>query len=94
MIMLTLIGREMQQSPATVRRLSWCLSMVRAASGEASTPRTCAKASSSSLLASRPTNCSDQQRKTQIGGYLGFGGFLTCGRKFTLYAALYIGVFR
>jgi hypothetical protein len=56
--MLTLIGRERQRSPATVRRLGWCLLMVRAASGEASAPRTCAKASSSSLLASRPANCS------------------------------------
>jgi hypothetical protein len=32
--------------------------------------------------------------KLEFGGYLGFGGFLTCGRKFALYAALYIGVFR
>jgi hypothetical protein len=66
MFMLTLIGRERQQSPATVRRFSRCLSMVRAASGEASAPRTCAKASLSSLPASRPTNCSDRRRKTQI----------------------------
>jgi hypothetical protein len=50
--MLTLIGEEQQRSPATVRRLGRCLSMVRAATGEASAPRTCAKASSSSLLAS------------------------------------------
>jgi hypothetical protein len=32
--------------------------------------------------------------KLEFGVYLGFGGFLTCGRKFALYAALYIGVFR
>jgi hypothetical protein len=51
---------------ATVRRLGRCLSMVRVASGEASTPRTCAKASSSTLLASLPTNCSNRQRKTRI----------------------------
>jgi hypothetical protein len=64
--MLTLIGGERQRSPATVRQLGWCLSTVRAASGEASAPRTCAKASLSSLLASRLTNCSDRRRKTQI----------------------------
>jgi hypothetical protein len=29
--------------------------------------------------------------KLKFGGYLGFGGFLTCCQKFTLYAALYIG---
>jgi hypothetical protein len=29
-------------------------------------PRTCAKASSSSLLASRPTNCFEQWQKTRI----------------------------
>jgi hypothetical protein len=62
--MLTLIGGERQRSPATVRSLNRCLSMVRAASGEASAPRTCAKASSSSLLVSRPTNCSDRRWKT------------------------------
>jgi hypothetical protein len=50
----------------TVRWLSRCLSTVRAASSEASAPRTCAKASLSSLLASRPTNCSDRRRKTRI----------------------------
>jgi hypothetical protein len=33
---------------------------------EASAPRTCAKASLSSLLASQPTNCSDRRRKTRI----------------------------
>jgi hypothetical protein len=65
-IMLTLIGGEWQQSPTMVRRLGRCLVTVRAASGEASAPRTCAKASSSSLLASRLTNCSKWQRKTQI----------------------------
>jgi hypothetical protein len=43
--MLTLIGGELQRSPATVRRLGQCLSTVRAASGEVSAPRTCAKAS-------------------------------------------------
>jgi hypothetical protein len=32
--------------------------------------------------------------KLEFGGYLGFGGFLTCGRKFALWAVLYIGVFR
>jgi hypothetical protein len=37
-----------------------------AASGEALTPRTCTKASLSSLLASRPTNCSDRRWKTRI----------------------------
>jgi hypothetical protein len=64
--MLILISTERQRSPAMVRRLGRCLSTVRVASGEASTPRACAKASSSSLLASQPTNCSDGQRKTQI----------------------------
>jgi hypothetical protein len=66
MFMLTLIGGERQWSPATVRRLGRCLVMVRVASGEASAPRTCAKASSSSLPASQPTNWSDQRRKTRI----------------------------
>jgi hypothetical protein len=64
--MLTLIDGEQQRSMAMVRQLGRYLSTVRAASGEASAPRTCAKASSSSLLASRPTNCSDQQQKTRI----------------------------
>jgi hypothetical protein len=63
---LTLVGGERQQSPATVRRLGQCLSIVRVASGEASAQRTCAKASLSSLLASRLTNCSDRRRKTRI----------------------------
>jgi hypothetical protein len=90
-IMLTLIGGEQQRSPAMVRRLSRCLATVRAASGEASAPRTCAKAYSRSLLASRPTNCSERSEKLKFGGYLGFGGFLTSGRKFALYAALYRG---
>jgi hypothetical protein len=58
--MLTLIGGQRQWSPATVRQLGRCLSTVRVASGEASAPRTCAKASSSSFLTSRLTNCSDQ----------------------------------
>jgi hypothetical protein len=30
--------------------------------------------------------------KLEFGGYLGFDGFLICGQKFALYAALYIGV--
>jgi hypothetical protein len=64
--MLTLIGGEQQRSLATVRRLGRCLSTVRTASGEASAPRTCAKASSTSLLASRPSNCSDRWWKTRI----------------------------
>jgi hypothetical protein len=87
--MLTLIGRERQQSPATVRRFSRCLSTVRAASGEASAPRTCAKASFSSLPASRPTNCSDRRQKTQIWWLLRVRRVLvlrpkirtTCGRQ-------------
>jgi hypothetical protein len=66
LIMLTLIGRGRQRNPATVRQLGRCLMTVRAASGEASAPRTCAEASSSSLLASRPMNCSEQRQKTQI----------------------------
>jgi hypothetical protein len=33
-------------------------------------------------------------QKLKFGGYLGFGEFFTCGQKFTLCAALYIGVFR
>jgi hypothetical protein len=65
-IMLTLIGGERQRSLAMVRQLGRCLALARAASGEASAPRTCAKASSSSLLASRPTNCSERRRKTRI----------------------------
>jgi hypothetical protein len=65
-IMLTLIGGERQQSPTTVRRLDRCLATVREASGEASAPRACAEASLNSLLASRPTNCSEWRRKTQI----------------------------
>jgi hypothetical protein len=32
--------------------------------------------------------------RLEFGGYLGFGGFLTCGQKFALWVALYIGVFR
>jgi hypothetical protein len=65
-IMLTLIRGERQWSPAMVRKLDRCLTTVRAASGEALAPMTCAKASSSSLLASRPTNCSKRRRKTRI----------------------------
>jgi hypothetical protein len=60
------MGSQRQQSPATVRQLGRCLSTLRVASGEASGPRTCAKASLSSLLASRPTNCSDRRWKSQI----------------------------
>jgi hypothetical protein len=66
LFMLTLIGRERRRSSAMVRQLGRCLSTVRAASSEASAPRTCAKASSSSLLTSRPTNFSDRWRKTRI----------------------------
>jgi hypothetical protein len=33
-------------------------------------------------------------KKLEFGGYLGFGGFLTCSQKFALWAALYMGVFR
>jgi hypothetical protein len=66
MFMLTLIGGEQQQSPTMVRWLGWCLSTVRAASGEASALRTCTKSSLSSLLASQPTNCSDPWWKTWI----------------------------
>jgi hypothetical protein len=64
--MLALISGERQRSQATVRWLGQCLSTVRAASDDASAPRTCAKASSSSLLASRSTNCSDWRWKTRI----------------------------
>jgi hypothetical protein len=64
--MLTLIGGERQWSPAMVRLLGRCLAMVRAASIEALAPRMYAKASSSSLLASGLTNCSDWWQKTQI----------------------------
>jgi hypothetical protein len=66
LIMLTLIGREQRRSPATMRRLGQSLATVRVASGETSAPRACANASSSSLLASRPTNCSERWRKTWI----------------------------
>jgi hypothetical protein len=45
MFMLTLIGGERQRGPATMRRLGRCLMTMRATSGEASTPMTCAKAS-------------------------------------------------
>jgi hypothetical protein len=66
MIMLTLIGGERQRGSVMVRQLDWCLATVRAASGEASAPRTCGKASSSSLLAPQPTNCSERWWKTRI----------------------------
>jgi hypothetical protein len=61
-----LIGGGWQRSPAMVKQLSLCFMTVRVASGEASAPRTCTEASLSSLLASRPTNCSKRWRKTQI----------------------------
>jgi hypothetical protein len=64
--MLTLIGGERQWSTETVRLLGQCLLTMRASSVEASAPRMCTKASSSSLLASRPTNCSDRRRKIRI----------------------------
>jgi hypothetical protein len=65
MIMIALIGGERKRSLATVRRLGRCLVTVRVASGEDSAPRMCARDSLSSLLASRPTNCSER-RKTRI----------------------------
>jgi hypothetical protein len=69
-----------------------CLLMVRAASDEASAPRTCAKASSSSLLASRPTNCSDQWRKTQIWWLPRVWPVLDLGPKIhTICGAIYRG---
>jgi hypothetical protein len=66
LIRLTFIDGGRQQSPAMVRRLGQCLVTVRVASGEASAPSTCAEASSSSLLASRPTNCSERWWKNWI----------------------------
>jgi hypothetical protein len=66
LIRLTIIGGGRYRSPATVRRLGRCLVMVRAVSGEASAPRTCVEASSSSLLASQPINCSERRWKTRI----------------------------
>jgi hypothetical protein len=66
MFMLTLIDGERQWSLPMVTRLGRCLLTLRAAFGEASAPRTCAKASLSSLLASRPTNCSNRWRETRI----------------------------
>jgi hypothetical protein len=90
--MLTLIDEERQQSPATVRRLSRCLSTVRVASGEASVPRTCAKASSSSLLASRSTNCSDRCWKTRIWWLPGVRQVLVLWPKIrTICGAIYMG---
>jgi hypothetical protein len=79
---------------AMVRRLGRCLVTVRAASSEASAPRTCAKACQA------PFQLLDQPippiggGKLKFGGYLGFGGFLTYGRKFALYTVVYIWVFR
>jgi hypothetical protein len=58
--------RRVATKADNVRRLGRWLSMVGAASGEASAPRTCTKASLISLLASRPTNYFDQWRKTRI----------------------------
>jgi hypothetical protein len=90
--MLTLIGGERQRSPATVRRLGRCLAMVRAASGEALAPRMCAKASSSSLLASRPTNCSEQWQKTQIWWLPRVRRVLDLRPKIrTIWGAIYLG---
>jgi hypothetical protein len=89
---LTLIGGERQQSPTTVRRLDWCLATVRAASGEASTPRTCGKASLSSHLASRLTNCSDRWRKTLIWWLPRVRRVLGLRLKIcTIYGAIYRG---
>jgi hypothetical protein len=65
-IRLTLISGGRQRSLTTVRRLGRCLVTVRAASGEASAPRTCTEASLISLLASRPINCSERRWKTWI----------------------------
>jgi hypothetical protein len=92
--MLTLIGGERQRNPATVRQLSRCLSTVRVASDETSAPRTCAKAFLSSLQLLDWPIAPIEDAKLEFGSYLWFGGFLTCSRKFALYAALYIGVFR
>jgi hypothetical protein len=89
--MLTLISKERQQSPAMVRWLGRCLSMVRVASSKASAPRTCAKASSSSLLASRPTNCSDRRRKTRIWWLPRVRRVLDLRPKICTNAVLYIG---
>jgi hypothetical protein len=66
LIMLTIFGGGRQWSLAMVRWLGQCLVTVRAASGEALTPKTCAEASSNSLLAFRPTNCFERRRKTRI----------------------------
>jgi hypothetical protein len=65
-IRLTLISEGRQRSPATLRRLGRCMEIVWAASNEASAPRMCAEASSSSLLASRLINCFERWQKTQI----------------------------
>jgi hypothetical protein len=55
-----------QRRAAMVWRLGRWLATVRAASVEALALRTCAKASSSSLLASRSTNCFEWWWKTRI----------------------------
>jgi hypothetical protein len=51
---------------ATAARFGRCLVMVRTASGGAPASRACSEASSCSLLASCPANCSKQWQKTQI----------------------------
>jgi hypothetical protein len=94
MFMLTLIGGERQRSTAMVRRLGRCLSTVSAASDEASAQRMCAKASLSSLLASRPTSCSDRRQKTRIWWLLRVRRVLGLRPKIRTICALYIGVFR
>jgi hypothetical protein len=81
-----------RQRAVTVRWLGRCLSTVRAASSEASAPRTCTKASSSSLLASRPTNCSDRRWKTQIWWLPRVRGVLDLRPKIRIiYGAIYRG---
>jgi hypothetical protein len=77
---------------AMVRWLGWCLATVRVTSGESSAPRTCTKASSSSLLACRPTNCSDRWRKTQIWWLPRVQRVLDLRPKIhTIYGAIYKG---
>jgi hypothetical protein len=91
-IMLTLIGGERQRSLATVRQLGRCLAMVRAASGEASVPRTYAEASLNSLLASRLTNCSERRWKSQIWWLPRVQQVLDLRSKiFTICGAIYMG---
>jgi hypothetical protein len=91
-IRLTLIGGGWQRSPATVRRLDRCLVTVRVASGEASAPRMCSEASSSSFLASRLINCSKQRRKTRIWWLSRFWQVLDLRPKIhTIGGAIYMG---